>query len=84
MPLYRHQARRHDGRPADHRRARSLSHHRQVDLPDGTGVHVGTIDLDVGLQLALLDEGRYRMLTERLRDAGFEMDKNDNGNPTRP
>lgn len=40
------------------------------------------MDLDVGLQLALLDEGRYRKLTERLRDAGFEMDKNDDGNPT--
>jgi hypothetical protein len=31
----------------------------------------------------LLDEGRYRKLTERLRDAGFTMDKNDEGNPTR-
>jgi hypothetical protein len=41
------------------------------------------MDLDVGLQLALLDEGRYRRLTERLRDAGFTMDKNDEGNPTR-
>jgi hypothetical protein len=30
-----------------------------------------------------LNEGRYRQLTERLRDAGFEMDKNDAGNPTR-
>lgn len=55
----------------------------QADLPEGTDAHVGTMDLDVGLQLALLDEGRYRKLTERLRDAGFEMDKNDDGNPTR-
>jgi hypothetical protein len=55
----------------------------QVDLLEGTDAHVGTMDLDVGLQLALLDEGRYRKLTERLRDAGFEMDKNDDGNPTR-
>lgn len=45
--------------------------------------HVGTMDLDVGLQLALLNEGRYRALTERLRDAGFKMDTNDAGNPTR-
>lgn len=45
--------------------------------------HVGTMDLDVDLQVALLDEGRYRTLTERLRDAGFEMDTNDAGNPTR-
>lgn len=55
----------------------------QTTLPDGTDAHAGTMDLDVGLQLALLDEGRYRRLTERLRDAGFEMDKNDDGNPTR-
>lgn len=55
----------------------------QLALPDDADSHVGTMDLDVGLKLALLDEGRYRKLTERLRDAGFEMDKNDNGNPTR-
>ena len=55
----------------------------QVNLSEGTDAHVGTMDLDVGLQLALLDEGRYRRLTERLRDAGFEMDKNDDGNPIR-
>ena len=55
----------------------------QVDLPEGTDTHVGTMDLDVGLQLALLDEGRYRKLTERLRDAGFEPHENDDGNPTR-
>ena len=55
----------------------------QTALPDGAHAHVGTMDLDVGLQLALLDEGRYRKLTERLRDAGFEMDRNEEGNPTR-
>lgn len=55
----------------------------QEALPEGTEPHVGTMDLDVGLTLALLDEGRYRKLTERLRDAGFAMDTNDDGNPTR-
>jgi len=55
----------------------------QTTLPAGADAHVGTMDLDVGLQLALLDEGRYRKLTERLRDAGFAMDENDDGNPTR-
>ena len=55
----------------------------QTTLPQDVDTHVGTMDLDVGLQLALLDEGRYRKLTERLRDAGFAMDKNDDGNPTR-
>lgn len=55
----------------------------QDALAVGVAPHVGTMDLDVGLQVALLDEGRYRQLTERLRDADFAMDKNDAGNPTR-
>lgn len=55
----------------------------QATLPADVALHVGTMDLDVGLQIALLNEGRYRQLTERLRDAGFTMDKNDAGNPTR-
>jgi hypothetical protein len=45
--------------------------------------HVGTMDLDVGLTVALLDEGRYQALTERLRRAGFNQDENEDGNPTR-
>ncbi len=52
-------------------------------LSDDIAAHVGTMDLDIGLTLALLDEGRYRKVTERLRDAGFTMDTNDDGNPTR-
>ncbi|MCZ2250014.1 MAG: hypothetical protein LC111_14745 [Bacteroidia bacterium] len=55
----------------------------QEQLGEDVDPHVGTMDLDVGLQIALLNEGRYRQLTERLRDAGFAMDKNDAGNPTR-
>ena len=43
----------------------------QRALPEGTSAHVGAIDLDVVLKLALLDEGRYRTLTERFWDAGF-------------
>lgn len=54
-----------------------------AELPEGTSVHVGTMDLDVGLTLALLDEGRYRSLTARLRDAGFTQDHNEEGRPTR-
>lgn len=56
---------------------------KQDELPEGADPHVGTMDLDVGLTLALLDEGRYKTLTERLRRAGFEQDVNDEGNPTR-
>lgn len=55
----------------------------QGTLPEGTSAHVGTMDLDVGLKLALLDEGRYRTLTERLRDAGFAQDQTEEGRPTR-
>jgi len=55
----------------------------QANLPEGTPVHVGTMDLDVGLTIALLDEGRYCELTDRLRRAGFEPDVNEQGNPTR-
>lgn len=56
-----------------------------VDQEAGGGVelHVGTMDLDVGLALGLLDAGRYKTLAERLRGAGFEMDVNDGGNATR-
>ena len=51
--------------------------------PDGAEVHVGTLDLDIGLTVALLDERRYQSLLERLRSAGFEPDTNHKGNPTR-
>jgi hypothetical protein len=56
---------------------------RLEDLPTGTRGHVGTLDLDVGLTLALLNQGRYRSLTARLRDAGFSQDENEEGRPTR-
>jgi hypothetical protein len=56
-------------------------------LIDQTGAdterHVGTLDLDVGMQLAILDHKRYAALTERLRAAGFGPDTNENGNETR-
>jgi hypothetical protein len=44
--------------------------------------HVGTLDLDVELSLAVFDEQQYRELTARLRAAGFKPDTNDNGNRT--
>lgn len=52
-------------------------------LPEGTSAHVGTMDLDVGLKLAVLIGGRYHTLTQRLREAGFEQDRTDQGKPTR-
>src|SRR5512147_192387 len=56
---------------------------RVEDLPPETSGHVGTTDLDVGLTLALLDAGRYRGLTGRLRDAGLTPDENEEGRLTR-
>ncbi|MCY3918653.1 MAG: hypothetical protein OXG38_02450 [Chloroflexi bacterium] len=61
-------------------------------LPTGSGSHAGTMDLDVGLALDILDKDRYRDLGARLRDAGFKAAVNDEGNltlqtwtaPTRP
>jgi len=55
----------------------------QDALPVGAEPHVGTMDLDIGLTLAVLDEGRYGTLTERLRRAGFSAGVNEQGNPTR-
>ena len=55
----------------------------QEDLSEGADAHVGTTDLDVGMAVALLDQGMYATLTERLRRAGFSPDLNEEGNPTR-
>ena len=45
--------------------------------------HVGTMDLDLGLDVELLTTGLYQPLTDRLRAAGFTLDANERGNPTR-
>ena len=48
------------------------------------GGHVGTLDLDLGLDLAVLDDERYEDIAERLRANGFEPDqKNTEGPITR-
>ncbi len=48
-------------------------------LPTGSAEHVGTMDIDLGLAISILDEERYHELCERLRNAGFEPDKTDDG-----
>ena len=55
----------------------------QDTLPSGTPAHVGTMDLDLGLTLGLLDSGRYRTLAEALRRSGCAPDTNDQGHRTR-
>ncbi len=51
-------------------------------LPQSEDAHIGTMDLDLGLALGLLDAQRYENFTERLRRAGFGPDTNEAGNPT--
>lgn len=55
----------------------------QEHLAENVTPHVGTLDLDLGLAFALVSEERYKEVAERLRHAGFEADKNDEGKPTR-
>ena len=43
-------------------------------LPAGEDVHIGTVDLDLGLSLALLDTKRYEDLSLRLYRADFRPD----------
>lgn len=50
---------------------------------EGLERHVGTVDLDVGMEVAILEEGRYAELTDRLRTAGFGPDTNERGNITK-
>ena len=52
----------------------------QENLPSGLEPHAGTMDLDMGLALAILNGERYRELGAGLRDAGFQPDVNDQGN----
>jgi len=45
--------------------------------------HVGTNDLDLGLEIALLNSGRYHALAERFRGNGFSPDTNEQAQVTR-
>ena len=54
----------------------------QEDLPSGSSAYSGTMDLDIGLALGILNEERYRDLANRLRDAGLEVGVNSAGNRT--
>lgn len=45
--------------------------------------HVGTLDVDLGLQLGILAEEGYREISARLREAGFGPDSNEAGNLVR-
>ncbi|MBX3730200.1 MAG: nucleotidyl transferase AbiEii/AbiGii toxin family protein [Candidatus Sumerlaeia bacterium] len=51
---------------------------QQQALP-GPRRHVGTMDLDLGLSLAILDDGRYQEIAERLRAEGFRAEQKSGG-----
>jgi hypothetical protein len=55
----------------------------QEKLPENVTPHVGTLDLDLGLAFALVGEQRYQDVVERLRNAKFTADVNEDGKPTR-
>ena len=48
-------------------------------LPIGHSAHVGTMDIDLGLAVSILNEERYHELCERLKSAGFQPDTTDAG-----
>ena len=54
-----------------------------IDQTEIAEPHVGTRDLDLGLSLALLDDARYREVSSRLRDRGFEPATKQEGQVTR-
>ena len=54
----------------------------QATLSPETEAHVGTMDLDVGLTMAIFDEKKYEALAERLKRAGFVPDTNEDGRLT--
>lgn len=54
----------------------------QDSLPPTKQPHVGTLDVDLGLGIALLNEQRYHELCQRLRGAGFQPDQNNEGRTT--
>ncbi len=55
----------------------------QKELPAGASAYVGTMDLDLGLAFALINDERYQEISARLRRAGFEPDVNEEGKTTR-
>lgn len=54
-----------------------------AELPPGAEAHAGTMDLDIGLDLAILDGQRYEGIAERLGQFGFQQDRNEKGNEQR-
>ena len=61
----------------------SLLIDREIGPEPETGAgHPGTNDLDIGLEIALLDDEQYAEIGRRLRREGFGPDRNEQDNPT--
>ena len=43
----------------------------QIALPEGSHLHPGTADLDLGLELSVLTDEAYATISELLRQAGY-------------
>lgn len=56
---------------------------RDHSTGDHRDLHVGTLDLDLGLEVSLLDDRRYADLIQSLRDAGFSPDRTQRGDIVR-
>lgn len=54
----------------------------QSELREGEEAHVGTIDLDLGFSVAVLNDQLYEEIARRLSEAGFAPDQNEAGNIT--
>mgnify|MGYP006896982454 CR=1 FL=1 len=55
----------------------------QTELSAGAENHAGTLDLDLGLNLAILNDQRYKGIAQHLRRAGFYPDTKEGGNEVR-
>lgn len=53
----------------------------QVEAAARDDAHVGSVDVDLGIRLAVVDEERYDALAERLLTRGFVPDLNKSGRP---
>ena len=54
----------------------------QSNRPEGVNEHIGTVDLDLGLSIVVLNARLYEEIATRLSDAGFSPDTNPAGNLT--
>ena len=52
-------------------------------LPAGASPHIGTIDLDLGLDLYILEKQHYATISELMRQAGFEPDRTEEDHTVR-